>query len=127
MQNDRDELQSANEELQEQVQELQEQVRALSSPLRTRSPSVERAVAPIPGGTELMRRPGTPRTHQLREELERARVALEHERTVLDNERREATRLRQELQARRDREKRMSEVNVISKIPENTLKYLLNT
>jgi len=63
-----------------------------------------------PSGSSNGRRVSTPNTNRLREELKQARVALDLERSVLMSERREAQRMRQELDARRDRERRTAQM-----------------
>mmetsp|Transcript_95025 Transcript_95025/g.271717 ORF Transcript_95025/g.271717 Transcript_95025/m.271717 type:complete len:213 (-) Transcript_95025:189-827(-) len=63
-----------------------------------------------PSGSSNGRRVSTPNTNRLREELKQARVALDLERSVLMSERREAQRMWQELDARRDRERRTAQM-----------------
>lgn len=77
------------------------------TPLTGRDGDVCDPGTPRSGGSaaaDARRRLGSPTTMSLRRELEEARIRLDNERTFLEQERREAQRLRQELDARRQRE-----------------------
>lgn len=100
VQKDRDEQREENRILSENVAELEAELQALRE--RVSDPSS----VPLPQSPSIPDSPMSPRsTSNLRKELQEACLRLENEKAIVSAERREAARLRQELSARRDREK----------------------
>ena len=105
VQKDRDDQSEENSILSESVAELEAELKAL------REGVIDPNAVPLPPhqpaqSPSIPDSPMSPRsTSNLRKELQEACLRLENEKAIVSAERREAARLRQELSARRDREK----------------------
>jgi len=104
VQKDRDEQREENILLGESVAELEAELQALKD--HARGPGTPPPPHRRSESLSIPESPMSPRsTFNLRRELQEAHVRLENEKAIVAAERREAARLRQELAARRDREK----------------------